>query len=54
MYCGNFRDTQLNISKRMSKFLIRNFQLLGCCGLLHQFSVAEIFDTFCDSVGTVV
>jgi hypothetical protein len=38
----------------MSEMLFQNFQLLECCGLLHQLSVAEISDPFCHSVGTCV
>jgi hypothetical protein len=30
--------------------LFRNFQLLVCCGLLHQLFVTEISDAFCHSV----
>jgi hypothetical protein len=38
----------------MSENLFLNFQLLVCCGLLHQLSVTEISDDFCHSVpGTV-
>jgi hypothetical protein len=33
----------------MLEFLFRNFQLLVCCGLLHQLSVTEISDPFCHS-----
>ncbi len=35
----------------MSEILFRNFQLLElCCGLLHQLSVTEIYDSFCHCV----
>jgi hypothetical protein len=34
----------------MLEILFRNFQLLMCCGLLHQLSVMEISDAFCHSV----
>ncbi len=37
----------------MSEILFRNFQLLVCCGLLHQLSVTEISDAFCHSVGAI-
>ncbi len=36
----------------MSEILFRNFQLLVCCGLLHQLSVTEIYDAFCHSAVT--
>jgi hypothetical protein len=38
----------------MSEFLFRNFQLLVCCGFLHQLSVTEISDPFCHSVWAAV
>jgi hypothetical protein len=31
----------------MSQIIFRNFQLLVCIGLLHQFSAAEFFRYFC-------
>jgi hypothetical protein len=34
----------------MSEILFRNFQLLVCCGLLHQLPVPEISDAFGHSV----
>ncbi len=34
----------------MSEILFRNFQLLDCCGLLHQLPVTEISVPFCHSV----
>jgi hypothetical protein len=34
----------------MSEILFRNFQLLVCCGLLHQLPVTEISDAFCHSI----
>jgi hypothetical protein len=38
----------------MSEILLRNFQLLVCCGLLHQLSVTEISDAFCHSVAAQI
>ncbi len=43
-------DIYLNNPIRMSEKLFRNFQLLVCCGLLHQLSVTEISNAFCHSV----
>jgi hypothetical protein len=34
----------------MLEILFRNFQLLVCCGLLHQLPVTKISDPFCHSV----
>jgi hypothetical protein len=34
----------------MLEIFFRNFQLLVCCGLLHQLSVTEISDAFCHIV----